>query len=53
MTVLVTIPPSQRQRTGLGHSILLTESVTALQLEQLAAPMDERKYEHLEMFEPA
>jgi hypothetical protein len=28
----------------------LTESVTALQLEQLAALMDERKCEHLEMF---
>ena len=28
----------------------LTENVTALQLEQLAALMDERKCEHLEMF---
>jgi DNA primase len=28
----------------------LTENVTALQLEQLAALMDERKREHLEMF---
>ena len=31
----------------------LTENVTALQLEQLAALMDERKCEHLEVFEPA
>src|SRR5579863_8729231 len=28
----------------------LTENVTALQLEQLAALMDERKCEHMEMF---
>ena len=28
----------------------LTENVTALQLEQLAALMDERKCEHLEIF---
>ena len=28
----------------------LTENVTALQLEQLAALMDERKCEHLEVF---
>ena len=28
----------------------LTENVTALQLEQLAVLMDERKCEHLEMF---
>jgi len=28
----------------------LTENVTALQLEQLAAVMDERKCEHMEMF---
>lgn len=28
----------------------LTENVTTLQLEQLAALMDERKCEHLEMF---
>jgi hypothetical protein len=29
---------------------ILTENVTALQLEQLAALMDERKYETLEIF---
>ena len=28
----------------------LTENISALQLEQLAALMDERKCEHLEMF---
>ena len=29
---------------------ILTQSVTALQLEQLAALIDERKCEHMEMF---
>ena len=31
-------------------AVFLTETVTAQQLEQLAALMDDRKCEHLEMF---
>ena len=39
------------QQNGVENVVaFLTENVTALQLEQLAALMDERKCEHLEVF---
>jgi len=47
----------EENRSGRSHEsgienvvAFLTENVTALQLEQLAALMDERKCENLEMF---